>query len=94
MNYDEKNWILLQNSLINEQEYNKIDTLSRVQLLADSLALAWNGKLEYTMAFSIVSYLQHETEYLPWKTALSLLGNIDQMLLRTSTYGYFKVSST
>lgn len=90
VNYDEKNWILLQNSLINEQEYNKIDTLSRVQLLADSLALAWNGKLEYTMAFSIVSYLQHETEYLPWKTALSLLGNIDQMLLRTSTYGYFK----
>lgn len=91
VNYDEQNWMLLQNSLMSEQEYSKIDPLNRVQIIADSLALAWNGKFEYTMAFNLISYLQHETEYLPWKTALSSLSHISHMLMRTPTYGYFKV---
>ncbi len=91
VNYDENNWKLLEQTLANEDDYNKIEVLSRVQLLADSLGLAWIGKLDYERALNIVQYLQHETEYLPWRTGLSSLREIAAMLRRTPAFGYFKV---
>lgn len=92
MNYDEKNWKLLESTLNNEQEYNKIDTINRVQLLVDILGLAWIGEIDYRLAFDVISYLHHEIEYLPWKSALSTIHDVSRMLLRTPTFGYFKVS--
>lgn len=92
VNYDEKNWKLLQNVLNDPQQYSRIDTMNRVQLLIDTLGLAWIGKIDYQLAFGLVNYLQHETEYLPWKSALSTMYDINRMLMRTPTFGYFKVS--
>lgn len=77
--------------MADENSFNKIDPLNRVQVIADVMGLAWIGKLEYAMAFNIIQYLQHEPEYLPWKTALTSLTDIRGMLRRTPIYGYFKV---
>lgn len=90
VNYDEKNWNMLGSVLNDEKQFSKIDTFSRVQVLVDTLGLAWIGKLDYQLAFDVVNYLQHETEYLPWKSALSTIHDINRMLLRTPTFGYFK----
>lgn len=82
---------MLEAALNNPDEYNKIDPLNRVQILSDSLGLAWIGKLQYKMAFDIIRYLHHEPEYLPWKAGMSGLTDIADMLRQTSTFGYFKV---
>lgn len=88
---DQHNWMLLGQTLENEKEYQKIDKLNRVTLIDDMLALAWVKQMHYTTVFNLLQYLRHETEYLPWKTALHSLGNINSMLIRSSAYGYFKV---
>lgn len=90
VNYDQHNWMLLGQTLENEKEYQKIDKLNRVTLIDDMLALAWVKQMHYTTVFNLLQYLRHETEYLPWKTALHSLGNINSMLIRSSAYGYFK----
>lgn len=91
VDYDDENWRLLEASLADENSFSKIDPLNRVQIITDVLSLAWIGKLKYPMAFNVIQYLQHEPEYLPWKTAMSSLGEIKEMLRRTPIYGYFKV---
>lgn len=91
VNYDEKNWNMLQESLMNEESFKNINPMNRAQLIADSLSLAWNGHLDYNAVFSFIGYLKHESEHIPWKTALSGLGSVNQMLLRTPAFGYFKV---
>ena len=78
---------------MDEEAFKNIDSLSRVQLISDGLSLAWNGQLDYQTVFNFLSYLKHETEHLPWKTALGGLGAVSQMLSRTPTFGYFKVRS-
>lgn len=83
---------MLGNVLNDEQQFSKIDSMSRVQLLVDILGLAWIGKIDYQLTFDLVNYLQHETEFLPWKSALSTIHDINRMLLRTPTFGYFKVT--
>lgn len=87
--YDEKNWQLLASAL-NSNEFKKIGVLNRVQLVADSLDLAWRGDLNYSLAFDILKYLRHEDKYLPWKAGLNSLSNIDRLLRRTPNYGLFK----
>lgn len=94
VNYDVENWRLLESCLTDENSFSTIDPLNRVQIIADVLGLSWTGKLEYSIAFDIIHYLQHEPEYLPWSTAFSSLKDIGKMLRRTPIYGYFKVYST
>lgn len=87
--YDDKNWQLLA-SYLNSEAFKKIGVLNRVQLVADSLDLAWRGDLNYSLAFDILKYLRHEDKYLPWKAGLNSLSNIDRLLRRTPNYGLFK----
>ncbi|XP_046683122.1 aminopeptidase N-like isoform X2 [Homalodisca vitripennis] len=89
VNYDKDNWNLLAD-VLNSPDYTKIDVLNRVQILSDALDLAWRGDLPYPLAFRLVSYLKHETEYLPWRAALNTLNNIDRMMRRTPKYGQFR----
>lgn len=67
--------------------------LNRVQLIEDSLELAKSGDIDYTIPFNILKYLEKESGYLPWKTALRNLGFVDKMLRFYPTYGYFRVSN-
>lgn len=91
INYDQKNWDLLIDTL-NGASYKEIDTLNRVQLIDDAADLAVTGELKYDVFFRILNYLKQETEYLPWKTALTNIGALDRKLMRGADYGMFKVS--
>ena len=46
--------------------------------------------LDYETVFNLISYLKHETEYIPWAAALGGLSYVNKMLKRTSAYGDFK----
>lgn len=91
MNYDEKNWRLIASTL-NSEKHKDIAVLNKVQLLADALDFAWGSIISYELAFSVLNYLHEEDEYLPWKSGLTNLNNIDRLVRRTSKYGVFKVS--
>ena len=90
VNYDLNNWNLIGIQLY--QDYRKISTLNRAQVIDDSLDLARAGVLPYRNALHIISYIAKEEEYLPWKSALDNLRYIKNMLSRSGAYGLFRVN--
>ncbi|XP_018019808.1 puromycin-sensitive aminopeptidase-like protein, partial [Hyalella azteca] len=88
VNYDANNWQQIIRQL--KADHTKIDVSNRAQILDDALDLARGGVLSYDVAMDALSYLDKETEYVPWKTALNNLGYVKNMLSRTASYGAFK----
>lgn len=74
------------------ENYNKIPTLNRVQLLSDAADLAFVGNLNYDIFFDLLKYLKAESEYLPWKAAISKTSGITTYLKKSPIYGLYKVS--
>ncbi|PSN50099.1 hypothetical protein C0J52_04710, partial [Blattella germanica] len=89
VNYDDRNWELISRTL-NSDRFTSIGLLNRVQLLVDSMDLAWTGALDYSKALRLVDYLQHETEYLPWHTGFSSFRVLSRLLRRTQAYGHYR----
>ena len=90
VNYDSNNWKQIGKQL--KIDYSKISPLNRAQVVDDSLDLARAGILSYDTALDIISYLDTETNYGPWKTAMDNMSYIKSMLSRTGAYGAFKVN--
>nr|XP_023023668.1 aminopeptidase N-like isoform X1 [Leptinotarsa decemlineata] len=89
INYDDRNWEMITNFLQSE-EYRKIPTLNRVQLINDAADLAFVGNLKYDIFFDLLNYLKIEEEYLPWKAALGKTSGITTHLKKSSIYGLYK----
>lgn len=49
INYDQRNWKLLINTLSSDK-FTNIPVLGRVQVLSDAFALAWSGEVDYSIA--------------------------------------------
>lgn len=90
VNYDRANWQMIIKQL-NKQNFKEISTINRAQLIDDALNLARAGKLDYSIALDVTSYLAHETEYLPWKAAFNALQYLDDMLIKTQGYDKFRL---
>ncbi|XP_024875821.1 aminopeptidase N isoform X2 [Temnothorax curvispinosus] len=90
VNYDRANWQMIIKQL-NEQNFKDISTINRAQLIDDALNLAKAGKLDYTIAFDVTSYLAHEIEYLPWKAAFNAMDYLNDMLIKTQGYDKFRL---
>lgn len=89
VNYDEHNWDLL-TSALSKPHHSNIGEMNRFQLITDAMALAWTKQLTYKSALTLLNYLKMEESYLPWKAALTSLGHIQRILLRSSNYGILK----
>lgn len=74
------------------ENYYKIPTLNRVQLLSDAADLAFIGNLNYDIFFELVRYLKSEGDYLPWKAAISKTSGITTYLKKSPIYGLYKAS--
>ena len=90
VNYDRLNWQMIINQL-NKESFTNISTINRAQLIDDALNLARAGKLDYTTALDVTSYLAHETEYLPWKAAFTAMHYLDDMLFKMPGYDKFRL---
>eukprot|EP00095_Tigriopus_kingsejongensis_P012300 maker-scaffold692_size110616-snap-gene-0.19 protein:Tk12300 transcript:maker-scaffold692_size110616-snap-gene-0.19-mRNA-1 annotation:"aminopeptidase n" len=88
VNYDSKNWQLIIDQL--NTDHTKIHVKNRAQIIDDAFSLAQAGQLDYSIALGTTQYLSQETEYIPWKAALSGFGYINTMLERTAGYGEFQ----
>lgn len=85
------NWQLITKYLRNSQNYTKIASINRAQIIDDALTLARAGKLDYRIALNLTQYLINEHEYVPWRSALGALSFIDSMMSSGSDYYLFKV---
>lgn len=91
VNYDITNWKLIIKHLNDPRRYHEIAQSNRAQLIDDAMNLARADLLDYTTALDVTKYLNHERDYVPWKTAINNLLYIDSMLIRTPDYDKMKV---
>lgn len=92
VNYDVQNWKLIIDHLNDPHKYQEISQANRAQLIDDAMDLARADILDYTIAMDLTKYLKHETNYVPWKTAINNLFYIDSMLVRMPDYYLMKVN--
>ncbi|XP_060657359.1 glutamyl aminopeptidase [Drosophila nasuta] len=85
VNYDLKNWRMIIQTLNSTESFNDIHVLNRAQLMDDLMALAWSNLQSYELAFSILEYLPHEDQYVPWKRILDVLGKHGDLLHESQT---------
>lgn len=81
------------NYLKNPENYSKIASTNRAQIIDDALTLARAGKLDYRIALNLTRYLINENEYVPWRSALSAFSFIESMMSSGSDYYLFKVNA-
>ncbi|KYN33599.1 Aminopeptidase N [Trachymyrmex septentrionalis] len=85
VNYDDSNWQKLA-SYLKLSSYRNISATNRAQLIDDALNLARAGHLAYEIALQITSYLSHETDYIPWYTAVRAFNYLDNVLIGGKNY--------
>ena len=88
VNYDAQNWDLISATLLEDQ--TKIHRMNRAQVMDDALGLARGGLLEYSTALKTTEYLKSETDYIPWKSALTAFVYLEDMMKRTPGFGDLK----
>ncbi|KAK7793609.1 hypothetical protein R5R35_013592 [Gryllus longicercus] len=91
VNYDDTNWRLLSAHLLDpSQPLDGVHVLNRAQLLDDAFNLARAGQLDYAVAFDLADYLQRETDFIPWASALAAFSYLQRMLVRNDRYPVFE----
>ncbi|XP_059611054.1 aminopeptidase Ey isoform X2 [Phlebotomus argentipes] len=90
VNYDDENWRAIVSDLNDPVKFRKIAPANRAQLIDDALNLARGGYLSYVTALEVTRYLQQETDYVPWKTAINGLNFLDSMLQKTGQFDLFR----
>lgn len=88
VNYDENLWKLIISQL--NTDFEKIHVLNRGQLVDDSFHLAKANLLEYRVFFEIFSFLQKETDYIPWASFNRAFSLLNRWMVGSETYERFK----
>ncbi|XP_075998651.1 aminopeptidase N-like [Genypterus blacodes] len=84
VNYDLGNWERLIFQL--KTEHQVIPEINRAQLMDDAFNLARAGLISTSLALRTTTYLNAETEYIPWQSALDNMHYYYLMLDRTDVY--------
>jgi len=88
VNYDDQNWNLISEKLLDD--HKQIHRINRAQILDDALDLARGGLLDYSTALKMTEYLKYETDYIPWKSAITAFVYLENMMKRTAGFGDLK----
>ncbi|XP_057691883.1 alanyl (membrane) aminopeptidase b, tandem duplicate 1 [Corythoichthys intestinalis] len=85
VNYDQGNWDRLLAVL--STDHARIPVINRAQLVDDAFNLARAKIIPTVLALDTTKYLNKETEYMPWESALSNLDFFYLMFDRSDVYG-------
>jgi len=91
VNYDLRNWQLLNKTLADPNKFRLIHRVNRAQLVDDLFSLAWSGDIEYDMALGILGYLEHEDEFVVWVATEISFERINNVAKSNPNYLIFKV---
>ncbi|OXU30527.1 hypothetical protein TSAR_007330 [Trichomalopsis sarcophagae] len=89
--YDERNWKRLA-QVLNSDDYHKISPINRAQIINDAVQFALKRHLNMSIFLDLVSYLQRETEYVPWYDAQFIFSFLNYHLSNTQAYESLRVS--
>lgn len=89
--YDEENWKRLA-QVLNSDNYYKISPINRAQIINDAVQFALKRHLNMSIFLDLVSYLQRETEYIPWYDAQFIFSFLNYHLSNTQAYESLRVS--
>uniref|UniRef100_A0A3P8RYM3 Aminopeptidase n=1 Tax=Amphiprion percula TaxID=161767 RepID=A0A3P8RYM3_AMPPE len=85
VNYDQANWDKLLNALNTNHEV--IPVINRAQLVDDAFNLARAKIIQTVQALETTTYLNNETAYMPWASAINNLDFFYLMFDRSEVYG-------
>uniref|UniRef100_A0A671VWD8 Aminopeptidase n=1 Tax=Sparus aurata TaxID=8175 RepID=A0A671VWD8_SPAAU len=85
VNYNLENWQRLLNQL--ETDQSMIPLMNRGQLIDDAFNLARAKLVDVTLALNSTRFLQNETEYIPWESAVRNLEYFVLMFDRSEVFG-------
>lgn len=66
---------------------------NRAQLIDDAFAMAEADRLDYSIALDLTTYLDRETNLIPWQIAVKKLYSITSSLSFKKGYKYYEVSA-
>ncbi|XP_017119393.1 aminopeptidase N [Drosophila elegans] len=90
VNYDVRNWQLLNATLSHPTKFRLINRVNRAQLVDNLFSLAWSGVMDYPMALGILGYLKHEDEYVVWAATRVSIERINNVAKQNHNYRVFK----
>lgn len=88
--YDEQNYKLIADELV-KGNLSRIHLTSRAQIIDDVFEFAKTNRLNYTIVFDIIQYLEHEVEYVPWVPSNNGINYIDRLFAGSQEYNAFAV---
>lgn len=84
-NYDDSNWELIA-SYLNTDDFQNIPPLTRAGLINDAFLLARSGRLRYSIALKLTTYLDRETDYIPLKSFFNSFNSFNEMFNGLDNY--------
>ncbi|XP_059219771.1 glutamyl aminopeptidase [Stomoxys calcitrans] len=84
INYEETMWHEITSDLVANPE--KFDVADRAHLLNDVFALADGSQVPYGVALDMTTYLEKETDFVPWYVAATKLQALQGNLMQTESY--------
>ncbi|KAH8324091.1 hypothetical protein KR074_002887 [Drosophila pseudoananassae] len=90
VNYDLRNWELINKTLSSPETLRSIHRVDRAHLVDDILNFAWSGVLDYPMVFGMLGFLEHEDEYVVWDASVANFERINNVAKRHHSYLIFK----
>ncbi|XP_071775463.1 aminopeptidase N isoform X2 [Centroberyx gerrardi] len=85
VNYDQPNWDRL--LIVLDTNHTLIPVINRAQLVDDAFNLARAKIISTVLALNTTKYLNKDTEYMPWESALNNLDFFYLMFDRSEVYG-------
>ncbi|XP_017088041.2 aminopeptidase Q [Drosophila bipectinata] len=90
VNYDLRNWELINKTLSSPETLRSIHRVDRAKLVDDILNLAWSGVMDYPTVFGMLGFLEHEDEYVVWDATVTNFERINNVAKRHHSYLIFK----
>lgn len=89
VNYDNEMWVNF--AALLKENVDIMTASDRAHILNDVFALAdADDEVKYDIAFEIMSYLQKEKHYVPWKVAATQLSALKRALMFTEDFKAFR----
>ncbi|XP_037811881.1 uncharacterized protein LOC119603780 [Lucilia sericata] len=88
INYDEQNWQLISDGLINRPY--RIHPRNRAQLMHDAYQFSVSKRLDHKILLNMMTYLKQEDQYAPWSTASGIVNAFNRYLSGDVNYAHFK----